>query len=172
MKKKNKPLVSLAIKDGCLFRIPRENHDSKRHMPISPVFIAALFTIARTWKQPKFPSTEDCIKKTWDIYTTEYYWAIKWKEAACNVWDLGSIPGLEVPWRGDRLPTPVFLGFPGGSDSKWKKESACNLGNLGSIPGLRRSPGEGRSNPLQYSCLENPMDREPGGLQSMGSQSW
>ena len=40
------------------------------------------------------------------------------------------------------------------------KESACNAGDLGSIPGLGRSPGEGNDNPLQYSCLENPMDRE------------
>ena len=46
--------------------------------------------------------------------------------------------------------------FPGGSDGK---ESACNKGDLGSIPGLGRSPGEGSGCPLQYSCLENPMDR-------------
>ena len=39
------------------------------------------------------------------------------------------------------------------------KESACNLGHLGSIPGSGRSPGGGLGNPLQYSCLENPMDR-------------
>ena len=39
------------------------------------------------------------------------------------------------------------------------KESACNVGDLGSIPGLRRSPGEGNGNPLQYSCLENFMAR-------------
>ena len=39
------------------------------------------------------------------------------------------------------------------------KESACNAGDLGSIPGSGRSPGEGIGNPLQYSCLENPMDR-------------
>ena len=37
--------------------------------------------------------------------------------------------------------------------------SACNVGDLGSIPGSGRSPGEGNGNPLQYSCLENPMDR-------------
>ena len=43
---------------------------------------------------------------------------------------------------------------------KKKKESACNEGDLGSIPGSGRSPGEGNGNPLQYSCLENPMDRE------------
>ena len=50
----------------------------------------------------------------------------------------------------------MYRGFPGGSDGK---ESACNVGNLGSIPGSGRSPGEGHSNPLQYSCLENPMER-------------
>ena len=50
------------------------------------------------------------------------------------------------------------------------KASACNAGDLGSIPGSGRSPGEGNGNPLQYSCLENPMDRgeELGGLQSVG----
>ena len=46
-------------------------------------------------------------------------------------------------------------GFPGGSEVK---ASACNEGDLGSIPGSGRSPGEGNGNPLQYSCLENPMD--------------
>ena len=50
-----------------------------------------------------------------------------------------------------------YWGFPGGSDGK---ESACNAGDPGSIPGSGRSPGEGKGNPLQYSCLENPMDRE------------
>ena len=47
-------------------------------------------------------------------------------------------------------------GFSSGSDGK---ESACNTGDQGSIPGSGRSPGEGNGNPLQYSCLENPMDR-------------
>ena len=50
------------------------------------------------------------------------------------------------------------------------KASAYNAGDLGSIPGLGRSPGEGNGNVLQCSCLENSMDREPGRLQSMGSQ--
>ena len=57
------------------------------------------------------------------------------------------------------------MGFPCGSDCK---ETACDVGDLGLIPGLGRSPGGGRGNPLQYSCLENPMDK--GGLQSKGSQ--
>ena len=50
----------------------------------------------------------------------------------------------------------MYVGFPGGSDGK---ESACNAGDPGLIPRTRRSPGEGNGNPLQYSCLENPMDR-------------
>ena len=41
------------------------------------MFTAALFTIAKTWKQPKCPSTDECIKKVWHIYTMEYYSAIK-----------------------------------------------------------------------------------------------
>ena len=65
----------------------------------------------------------------------------------------------------NKLPPP--LGFPDGSNGK---ESACNAGNLGSIPGSGRSPGEGTGDPLQFSCLENFMDREPGRLQSIGSQ--
>ena len=45
-----------------------------------------------------------------------------------------------------------------------------DIRDTGSIPGSGRSPGGGHGNPLQYSCLENPMNREPGGLQSMGSK--
>ena len=54
----------------------------------------------------------------------------------------------------DRLPTPIFLGFPCGSAGK---ESTCNMGDLGLIPGLGRSP-EGKGYPLQYSGLEDSMD--------------
>ena len=57
-----------------------------------------------------------------------------------------------IPWRRDRLPTPGFLGFPGGSDST---ESGCNVGDLDSIPGLGRSRGGRNGNMHQYSCLEN-----------------
>ena len=49
-------------------------------------------------------------------------------------------------------------GFPGGLEGK---ESACNAGDPGSIPGSGRSPGGGNGNPIQYSCLENPMDSRP-----------
>ena len=63
--------------------------------------------------------------------------------------------GQEDPLRRDRLPTQVFLGFPGGSADK---ESTCNAGDLGSVPQFGRSPGEGNGYPLQYSGLENSMD--------------
>ena len=52
------------------------------------------------------------------------------------------------------------MGFPGGS---LVKNLPANAGDMGSIPGLGRSPGEGNGNPLQYSCLENSMDRGVGG---------
>ena len=101
--------------------------------------------------------------------------------------DVGSVPGLgRSPGEGSGNPlqypclgnltlwsrlsyAPVAsMDFPGGSDGK---ASVYNVGDLSSIPGSGRFPGEGNGNPLQYSCLENPMD---GGtwcrLLSMGSQ--
>ena len=66
-------------------------------------------------------------------------------------------PAARPPTQdGPGHPNLSNLGFPGGSDSK---ESACNAGDLGSIPGLERSSGEGNGYSLQYSCLENSMDR-------------
>ena len=61
----------------------------------------------------------------------------------------------KIPWRRERLPTPVFRGFPGGSAGK---ESVCNVEDVGSVPRFGRSPGEGNSYPLEYSDLENSMD--------------
>ena len=72
----------------------------------------------------------------------------------------------KVPWRRDRLPTAVFLGFPDGSAGK---KSACNVGYLGSIPGWGRSPGQRNGYPLQYSGLENSMDR---GVWWATEESW
>ena len=69
-----------------------------------------------------------------------------------------------------RLAFVVFLWiliFVGGSDGK---ASTCDEGDLGFIPESRRSPGEGNGNPLQYSCLENSVDREVWWTTSMGSQ--
>ena len=74
-------------------------------------------------------------------------------------WQAGSSPA-ELLMDLSKL---AFLGFPSGSagfpGGSVSKESACNAGDPGSIPGLRRSPGEGNGNPLQYSCPQTPMDR-------------
>ena len=73
-----------------------------------------------------------------------------------------------MPWRRDRLPTPVFLGFPDGSNGK---ESACNAGDLGSVPGLGRSPRGGHGNLLPvFLPGKSPWTEESGGLQSMESK--
>ena len=106
------------------------------------------------------------------------------KKSTCNAGDLGSIPGLgRSPGEGKGYPIQhsclensmdctvhgvtkswtqlsevhFLLDFPGGSDGK---ASAYNARDVGSIPGSGRSPGEGNGNPLQYCCLENPMDGE------------
>ena len=65
--------------------------------------------------------------------------------------------------------TNKLYDFPGGSDDK---ESSCNAEDLGLIHRSGRYPGEGNGNLLQYFCLENPIEREPGSMQSMLSQSW
>ena len=106
------------------------------------------------------------------------------QESACNVEDLGSIPGLERS-HGEGKSYPLqYSGLENSMDCivhgvaqgqtrlKWLssssssmvlgsdgEESACNVEDLGSVPGLGRSPGGGNGNPLQYSCLGNPMDR-------------
>ena len=74
---------------------------------------------------------------------------LQWSRPLSNSW-VG-----KICWRRDRLPTPVFSGFPGSAG----KESTCNAGNLGSVLVLGRSFGEGKGYPLQYSSLENSMDR-------------
>ena len=67
-----------------------------------------------------------------------------------------TLPYAKQIANGNSLCVSGNSGAPGGSDGK---ESACSVGGLGSTPGSGRSPGEGNGNPLQYSCLENPMDR-------------
>ena len=137
----------------------------------TPMFITALFIIARTWKQPRCPLAHEWIRKLWYIYTMEYYSAIK-KNALESVlmrWtELEPIIQNEVSQK-EKHQYSILThidGFPGGSEVK---SSVCNAGDLGSIPGSGRSPGEGNGNPLQCSCLENPRTEEPGRLQSMGS---
>ena len=75
--------------------------------------------------------------------------------------DLLAVQGtLKSLLQDHNLKSSIFWHSALGSEVK---ASASNPGDLGSIPGLGRSPGEGNGNPLQYSCLENPMDRGSGG---------
>ena len=68
---------------------------------------------------------------------------------------------MDLCWQSNasafHILSRLYLDFPGGLDGK---VSACNAGDLGLIPGSGRPPGGGNGNPLQYSCLENSMDRE------------
>ena len=69
----------------------------------------------------------------------------------------------EYPWV-------IPMRFPGGTSGKEPHANAGDVRDEDSIPGSGRSPGRGHSNPLQFSCLENPGTEEPGRVQSMGSQ--
>ena len=104
----------------------------------TPMFIAALFTIARTWKQPKCPSTEEWIKKMWCMYTMEYYSAIKKNKIMpfAVAW-----MDLEIIILSERSQTEknkyyTILGFPGGTVVK---NLPANAGDMGSSLGLERS---------------------------------
>ena len=82
--------VSLALAGGFLTTVPPGKSQNPWFFKdtCTPVFIAALFTIARSWKQPKCPSTDEWIKKMWYIYIMEYYSAIKRNEirSFVNMW--------------------------------------------------------------------------------------
>ena len=101
----------------------------------SPVFIAALFAVAKTCKQPKCPSRDGWIKIQY-VHTEIFI-------------------GICVCVCVYIYTHTHKMGFPGGSAGK---ESTCNAGDLGVIPGLGRSPLEGNGYPLQYSGLEDSRD--------------
>ena len=110
----------------------------------------------------------DCNWKMWRIFSHRFFFGPSLITVLCfssSTLRMMLLPGRtltqiketasvgKTPWRRNRLSTPLFLGFPGGSDGT---ESTCNAGDLGSIPGLERSPGGGKGYPLQHSGLENP----------------
>ena len=68
-----------------------------------------------------------------------------WRQVGTSCWYLASVP--------------LHVGFPGGASGEEPPASEGDVSDTGSIPGSERSPGGGQGNPLQYSCLENPMDR-------------
>ena len=81
-----------------------------------------------------------------DIFERMWYSELSFNESKRNEIDLFLFSPLNSAQHS----------FPGGSEVK---ASACSAGDLGLIPGSGRSPGEGNGNPLQHSCLENPMER-------------
>ena len=91
---------------------------------------------------------------------TEQQTLLSWKYLMQFLWNiisqLSSLVLINTRFKTWNLKHSLkHQGFPGGSD---RKASACNVGDPGSIPGLGRSPGKGNGSPLQYSCLESPMD--------------
>ena len=101
----------------------------------TPMFIAALFTIVKTWKQPKCPSADEWIKKMWYIETKQYCWAIKQNECHLQQHGWRSLVGCS-PWGREESDMTKQLPF--------HFSLSCT--------------GEGNGNPLQCSCLENPRD--------------
>ena len=97
------------------------------------MFITLLFRIARTWKQPRCPSADEWIRKLWYIYTMEYYSAIK----------KNTFESVLMWWM--KLE-PIIP-----SEVSQKEKHQYSI--------LMHIYGEGNGNPLQYSCLENSMDR-------------
>ena len=129
------------------------------------MFITILFIINKN-KYIWSLSISEWIHKWWCIQTVEYYSVLKRNNLSSHerTWR-----NREYMWPSERnqsqkavyrvISTLWHSGkgrtISGGSDSK---ESACNMGDPGSTPGSGRSPREGNGNPLQYSCLETPMD--------------
>ena len=115
---------------------------------------------------------EDPLEKEMAIHSSTIAWKIPWTEELGRLQSMGSqrvghdcATSLRFTWRSVftwlvaqilTLPHRGIKDSPGGSDGK---ASVYNAGDPGSVPGLGRSPGEGNGNPLQYYCLENPMDR-------------
>ena len=115
------------------------------------------------------------IRKSKTLFLKHFYWSLvasqclisigEQRESAIRI-HLSPLFWISVPFKSPQSVgsssvcrrfslVACFIGFSG-SDGK---ESVCNVGNLGSVPGLGRSPGAGKCNPLQYSCLENSVDR-------------
>ena len=110
-------------------------------------------TMRETWVQSL--GWEDFLEKEMATHFSILTWKIPWMEEPGRLHSMGS----QRVRHDCSLSLSVFLGFPGGSVGK---ESACNAGDaevIGLIPGSGRSSGGGHGNLLQFSCLENPMDR-------------
>ena len=130
---------------------------------MSPALAGGFFTISTSWEAPIKGYQRLQINSQMKRYSE---WHPKQRSFSPHgAWNLAwwhlelfLFSSVEALQKGPKSYPSGFYGgcFPGGSEDK---ASPCNAGDWGSIPGLGRSPGEGNGNPLQYSCLENPMDR-------------
>ena len=115
-----------------------------------------------------FLGQEDPLEKEIAICSSILAWKTPWIEEPGQLQSMGS-QKVEHDWA---CSQGYALGFPDGSVGK---ESICNAGDtrdLDSIPGSGRSPGEGNGNPLQYSCLKNPMDGDWWATVQRVTRSW
>ena len=109
-----------------------------------PSYVHLLQSFQNDFSDKNFNSLEDCKRHLKQFFAQKK----KKKKKTLGRWD------YEVAWK--KAESSESKGFP---HSSVGKESACNAEDLGSIPGSGKPSGEGNGNPLQYSCLENPMDR-------------
>ena len=114
--------------------------------------VKRLPTMHEPWVQSL--GREDLLEKAMVTHSSILAWKIPWNEKSGRLQAMGSQRVGHDSNIKDLIS--IALGFPGGSEVK---ASASKAGDLGSILGSGRSPEEGNGNPLQYSCLENPMDR-------------
>ena len=115
----------------------------------------------------RFLGREGPLEKEMAIHSSTLAWKIPWTEEPDRQQSMGS-QRVRHDWATSlslsclTLELPWWLSNENCSEngSEWLRESACNAGDAGSNPSSGRSPGGGNGNPPQYSCLENPMDRE------------
>ena len=116
----------------------------------------ASLSITHSQSSLRFTSIESVMLSSHLILGSRVVSVLNHREFTWDTTSLACFPGpggYERPNVNPRIS--ICFALPSGSEGK---ASACSAGDLGSIPGLGRSPGEGNGNPLQYSCLENPMD--------------
>ena len=122
--------------------------------------------VLRTTRRKPLKTDKNCwkLRNVSNFIAWVVYFGTLFSLPVYNFFDKNNV-GRQILTRGDCNCLGIMRGFPGSTDGK---ESACNGEDLSSIPGLERFPGEGDGYPLQYSCLENPMEGGP--VQSTGSQ--
>ena len=145
-----KDLISSVLKGKELFLC---SHISSNHCPITPLLFIANYS-KKGSSFPHLPVSPTYLFLSSPLYRN--YFLLKVISDICVSKSCIKLSVLILSTSRINSHFSSFWGFPGGSEDK---ASACNEGDLGSIPGLGQSPGEGNGNSLQYSCLENPMDR-------------